>query len=62
MKTVCLVLIGLNLVVLAASFLSNESWAYQVCRNALGMCDYQMALGIGGLGFVGLFFAMKEMS
>jgi hypothetical protein len=61
MKSFCLLAIGVILVVWLASLFSTEAWAYRVCSNAFGMCDYRMALGIGGLGFVGLFFALNEI-
>ena len=61
MKYVWLILIPINLVIFAASYYSTQQgWAYQVCGNAFGLCEYQFVLGIAVVAWIGLFIAAGE--
>jgi hypothetical protein len=61
MKTLCLLLLGLNIVVLVATYMPYESWAFSVCRSSFGLCEYPLLLGLAIIGWAGLFIAVKEM-
>jgi hypothetical protein len=61
MKAFCLLLLGLNGSVLAASYIRTDHWSYEVCRNAFGMCDHPWALALAIVASAGLFMAMKEI-
>jgi hypothetical protein len=61
MKALCLLLLGLNGLVLAASFIRTSHWSYEVCRNAFGMCDSPWVVALAIIGCAGLFVAVKEL-
>ena len=61
MKAVCLLLLGLNGLVLAASYIRTSHWSYEVCRISFGMCDSPWVVAIMIVGCAGLFVAVKEL-
>ena len=61
MKVFCLVLLGLNGSVLAASYIRTSYWSYEVCRNAFGMCDYPWVPALAIVASAGLFIVVKEI-
>jgi hypothetical protein len=62
MKVACLLLLALNMAALAAAYLPSEAWAYKVCGNAFGACDYPLILAFGAAVWVGMFIMLKEMN
>jgi hypothetical protein len=60
MKAFSLLLLGLNGSVLIASYVRTETWSYEVCRNAFGMCDYPLVPALAIIAGVGMFMAVKE--
>jgi hypothetical protein len=61
MKAFCILLIALNASVLAASYFRTDTWSYEVCRNAFGLCESPLAVGLALLACAGMFIAVKEM-
>ena len=61
MKAFCLLLLGFNGLVFAASYTRYSHWSYEVCRNAFGMCDYPWVIALAIIGCAGLFVAVKEL-
>ena len=61
MKALCLLLLGLNIAVLIATYMPHEYWALNVCRSAFGLCNYPVVLGLGAAAWIGMFVAVKEM-
>jgi hypothetical protein len=61
MKAFCLLLLGLNILVLIAAYVSNEYWAHDVCRSAFGLCDYPLAAALAIVACVGMFITVKEI-
>ena len=62
MKAFCLLLLGLNILVLVAAYAPTQTWAYDVCRGAFGLCDYPLAAALAVVACVGMFIAVKEIS
>ena len=60
-RAFCLLLLGLNGWVLAASYIRTERWSYEVCRNSFGMCDHPWVLALAIMASAGLFVAMKKI-
>ena len=60
-KAFCLLLLGLNGWVLAASYIRTSYWSYEVCRNAFGMCDYPWVPALAIVASAGLFIVVKEI-
>ncbi len=61
-RAFCLLLLGLNGAVLAASYIRpSYYWSYEVCRNAFGMCDHPWALALAIVTSAGLFVAVREI-
>ena len=60
-KALCLLLLGLNGSVLAATYIRTSYWSYEVCRNAFGMCDYPWVLALAIVASAGLFIVVKEI-
>jgi len=62
MRTACLIMLALNIVALAAAYFPSETWAYKVCGDAFGMCDYPLILALGAVAWIGTFIMLKEMN
>ena len=62
MRTTCLGLLGLNIVVIAAALAPHYSWSYEVCRHAYGLCDYPMPVSFGIAAWVGALCMLQEAS
>jgi hypothetical protein len=54
--------LALNIVALAAAYFPSETWAYKVCGDAFGMCDYPLILALGAVAWIGTFIMLKEMN
>ena len=61
MKALCLFLPGVNIALLAASWMPYQFWSSSVCRNSFDLCEYPLALGLGVVVWIGLFVAAQEI-
>ena len=62
MKSLCLLLLGMNTAVLVAAYMPNRPWAFDICRSAFGLCDYPVPVTLAAAACVGLFIVLKEIA
>jgi hypothetical protein len=55
-----LLILAFDLVLIFAIHASGQAWAYAVCRNAGGLCDYETGLEVVGVLAAGLAVLTRD--